>query len=136
MYELTVEHGKIREFARATMCPHKDYLSGETSPPSFLFCAQPFWDDKPVSPKGLDFDPKRVLHASQEYVFHGTPPAAGSRLTAESTVGRTWEKTGRRGGTLRFAEVITEFREPGGALIAEQIMTLVETGRAPSEDRT
>ena len=134
MFRVTVEHGKIREFAKATLCPHDAYLSGETSPPSFLFCAQRFWDDRPGMPNELDFDPKRVLHASQEYAFRGPPPGAGAVLTAESSLGRRWEKTGRRGGTLRFAEIITEFRDPSGTVVAEQIMTLVETGRAPSQE--
>ncbi len=43
-----------------------------------------------------------------------------------------WTKEGRRGGTMRFITTVNEFRDAAGVLVAEQITTLVETGKAPS----
>ena len=38
-------------------------------------------------------------------------------LTVSSRPGETWEKTGRRGGRLRFVETITEYRDEDGELV-------------------
>jgi hypothetical protein len=79
-------------------------------------------------------DQRRGLHAEQEYVFHGPPPAAGTRLTGQSRVAEIYQKDGRRGGTMTFVVLVTEFRDESGRLVAEARMTGVETARPPSED--
>jgi hypothetical protein len=45
-------------------------------------------------------------------------------LTVTSRAGRSWEKQGKRGGRLRFAETITEYRDPQG----ERVLTAVSVG--------
>ena len=46
----------------------------------------------------VKMDQKRGMHAEQEYVFHGPPPRAGTRLTCQSRIAEVYEKEGRRGG--------------------------------------
>jgi hypothetical protein len=41
-----------------------------------------------------------------------------------------YEKEGKRGGTMRFTEVVTEFRDASGVLVAESRSTTIETSKA------
>jgi hypothetical protein len=135
-FEMDIERGKIREFARATYSRNPEYLGvpRPVAPPTFLTTAF-FWEDAATSPwRAVDMDQRRGLHAEQEYVFHGPPPAAGTRLTGQSRVAEIYQKDGRRGGTMTFVVLVTEFRDESGRLVAEARMTGVETARPPSED--
>lgn len=135
-FTLDVERGKIREFARATGSDPA-YLEADlpVSPPTFL-TTQFFWQDGDANAWQLvELNQQRGLHAEQEYTFHGPPPRAGTRLTAQSTITNLFEKEGRRGGTMTFVEMVTEFRDESGTLVAEAKMTGVETGRTPEEDK-
>ncbi|WP_313715308.1 FAS1-like dehydratase domain-containing protein [Arsenicicoccus bolidensis] len=124
-FDMLVEKGKVREFATATLATDPELLSGAVSPPTFLVSSV-FWSG--VSPVALaGFDRRRLLHGEQEYLFHGPPPGAGQRLTGRHRLDKTYERPGRRGGTMRFAVVVTEFVDDSGRLVAEQRMTLVET---------
>ena len=53
------------------------------------------------------------LHAEQHFDYH-QPVLAGDTLFVATRRGEEWEKEGRRGGTLRFAESITEYRDANG----------------------
>ena len=67
------------------------------------------------------------MHAEQEYIFHGSPPRAGDRLVARSTVTEMTEKQSRSGATLVFVKMVTEFRDADtDRLVAEAILTGVE----------
>lgn len=68
------------------------------------------------------------LHAEQHYEYH-RPLRAGDVLTATTRPGRTWEKEGRRGGTLRFSESITEYRDAHGELVVTARGVGVSTGK-------
>ncbi|MEU3984031.1 MaoC family dehydratase N-terminal domain-containing protein [Streptomyces sp. NPDC026672] len=132
-FRLDVEHGKIREFARATQSRNPDYQREDAPIPATFLTTQYFWSEGDASYWRLfDFDWERGLHAEQEYVFHGPPPTAGTRLTGRSTVREVYEKQGRRGGAMTFVVVVTEFRDDNGRLVAEDRATLVETGRPPA----
>ncbi|KQY54271.1 FAS1-like dehydratase domain-containing protein [Nocardioides sp. Root140] len=136
-FTLDVERGKIREFARATGSSDPAYLQGDhpVSPPTFL-TTQFFWQDGDANAWQLvELNQQRGLHAEQEYTFFGPPPKAGTRLTAQSTITNMFEKQGRRGGPMTFVEMVTEFRDESGALVAQAKMTGVETGRAPEEEK-
>lgn len=133
-YTLEVERGKIREFARATKARDGSYFDDPqpVAPPTFLASAA-LW----ATPESSALDPgevnwARILHGEQEYVFHGPPPRAGQTLVARQRVEDQYEKQGRRGGTMRFFVVVTEFRTPDGVLVAEGRSTVIETGRAAS----
>lgn len=132
-FRLDVERGKIREFARATGSANPEYLDAERPPmpPTFL-TTQFFWQDAEADAwHTVELDQQRGLHAEQEYVFHGPPPKAGTRLTGRSRITDMYTKQGRRGGEMTFAVMVTEYRDEQGRLVAEATMTGVETGKAP-----
>jgi hypothetical protein len=133
-FQMVVERGKIREFARATKSSNPDYLQGDhpLSPVTFLSAAA-FWQDASNSPLGNEpRQLERILHGEQEYIFFGEPPRAGAVLTGVSSVDKVYEKAGRRGGTMSFTETVTEFRDEAGQLVAESRTTIIETGQAPT----
>jgi hypothetical protein len=94
-------------------------------PPTFLTSAAR-WAPAGVR-VAVGFDRKRLLHGEQEYVFHGDLPAAGDVLTAQERIVDRFSKPGKRGGELRFATVVTEYRDAGGELVAEAKATFIET---------
>jgi hypothetical protein len=132
---LEVERGKIREYARAIRSEHPAYLDDERPVAPAHFLTTTFlWEGDDGNPwPRVDMSPARGMHAEQEYVFHGPPPRAGTRLTCRSRIEDIYEKQGTRGGTLTFVVMITEFRDDSDALVAEARMTAVETARAPEE---
>ncbi len=134
-FVVDVERGKIHEFARATKSQHGGYFSSPdpTVPPTFL-TTQFFWEELVPGANPWDrvaMSQERGMHAEQEYVFHGPPPKAGDRLYAQSRIEDIFEKQGRRGGTLTFAVMVTEFRDAEGRLVAEARLTGVETAKPP-----
>jgi hypothetical protein len=131
-FEMLVERGKIREFARATGSANSAYFTSEVPPipPTFL-ATQIYWFDETGDPWLLsELDVKRALHAEQEFTFFGPPPHAGDVLSFHTTVESVYEKSGRSGGNLRFAVMLTEFRDATGRVVAESRLTGVETTRA------
>jgi N-terminal half of MaoC dehydratase len=137
-YELPIERGAIRHFARATMSSDPAYEGpAAIVPPTFLTTARLRWEPAGANPLDtLGFDRKRLLHAQEEYRFHGPLPVAGEMLTATARLVDQYERTGKRGGALRFAVVLTEYRDSEGVLRAEQRTTAVETSRPPTASRT
>ena len=71
----------------------------------------------------------RVLHGEQRFVYH-KPMSPGMRLTVTQHPGKSWEKEGRRGGTMRFSETITEYRDESGDLVTTAISVGIVTGKA------
>jgi hypothetical protein len=133
-YTVEIERGKIREFARATKARDQRYLVDPhpVAPPTFLSSAA-FWatpESSALAAESIDW--ARILHGEQEYVFYGPPPRAGQTLIAQQRVEDRYEKQGRRGGTMRFFVIVTEFRTPDGELVAEGRSTVIETSQAAS----
>ncbi len=136
-FEMDIERGKIHEFARATRSTHPAYFSGDhpVVPPTFLTTTF-FWEQ--LEPESnpwhrVQMSPDRGMHAEQEYVFHGPPPRAGTRLRCQSRITEMYDKEGRRGGTMTFVVMVTEFRDAAGTLVAEARMTAVETAKPPEQ---
>ncbi len=133
-FELIVERGKIGELARAIGAVHADHLATPAIPPPTFFTTMFHWEHHRAGANPwhrVGMSEERGMHAEQEYVFHGPPPAAGTRLTATSRIAEITEKQGQRGGVLTFAVMVTELRDETGRLVAEARMTGVETERAP-----
>jgi N-terminal half of MaoC dehydratase len=132
-YEVHIERGKIREFAAAMQSDDPAY-QGEHAviPPTFLATAA-LWAP-PGARVGHGFDRARLLHGEQEFVFHAPLPHAGQVLHASEHVADRYEKEGKRGGTMRFAVLVTEFRDDAGALVAESRSTLIERAAPPKKD--
>ena len=129
-WEVVVERGKIAEFADAMLCADPAYRGpNAVIPPTFLTTAARW------APPGvrvdIGFDRKRLLHGEQEYTFHAELPAAGDVLTARERVVESYCKPGKRGGQMRFATVVTEFRDAHGTLVAEAKATFIETAARP-----
>lgn len=139
-FEMRIETGKVREFARAVHAEDQPaYMTTDAPviPPTFL-TSQFFWEERVPDSNPWHrvlLDPQRGMHAEQEYIFHGPPPKAGTRLTCTSRIAEMYEKEGKRGGKLGFAVMVTEFRDESGRLVAEARMTGVETARPPEEGR-
>ena len=117
-----VEEGKVREFARAVKSSNPAYLPRARSRRR----RRRSWRRR-RSGRGrrtrrgatTKLNWERLLHGEQEFVFSGPPPAAGTELTAEARIDRVFEKEGKRGGTMTFVEVVTEYRDGSGAVVAE-----------------
>ena len=129
-FVMPLERGKIREFARAIASSHPDYLAAEAPViPAHFLTTTFFWEGERGNPwDRVQMSQQRGMHAEQEYVFHGEPPHAGTRLTCTSRIDAIYEKTSRSGSTLTFVEMVTDFRDDDGTLVAEAKMTAVETG--------
>lgn len=133
-YEVPIERGKIREFARAAQSHNPAYDGPDAViPPTFLTTAGHFWQTGAHPAADLGFELARILHGEEEYEFFGPPPHAGQTLTVTSRMGDRWEKEGRRGGVMRFAKLISEYRDASGTLVAEQRTTIIETAKPPTQ---
>jgi hypothetical protein len=133
-FRVVVEEGKVREFARAVKSENPAYVADgpQTTSPATFLASSSFWQGADASPfAGVKLNWERILHGEQEFVFPGPPPAAGTELTAEARINRIFEKEGKRGGTMTFVEVLTEYRDGTGALVAESRSTVIETSQAP-----
>lgn len=153
-----IEAGHIMMFARAIGDKNQIYYDAEYAkstepgavipPPTFVQASAQFdpdyflrpkigeeWFGSAKGPTGLSKPPEGAggggggLHAEQHYEYH-QPLKAGDVLTATSKPGETWEKQGRRGGKLTFAEGITEYRNQDGELIVTARSIGVQTERA------
>jgi hypothetical protein len=127
-FTLDIERGKIREFARAVFSANPAYLDDPDPvvPPTFLTTAS-FWQSGDSDPwEAVAMDQRKGLHAEQEYVFHGPPPRAGTRLTGRSRIESVTRKEGRS-GLLTFALRDTEFHDASGRHVATARLTGVET---------
>ena len=134
-FDVVIERGKIREFARATASTSPGYLDepDPVVPPTFLTTAL-FWQPPGEADlyRTLDIDPRRLLHGEQEFLFTGEPPRAGTVLHAQTTVEEIYDKEGRRGGVMTFAVLRSDFTDDDGVIVAQSRTTLIETGRAPA----
>jgi len=132
-FQMPVELGKVREFARAVKSRNPAHRGLDAlMPPTMLTCARLLWQPREQDAlTELGFDMKRLLHGEEEYVFHGPPPRVGQTLEVTTRVADRYEKPGKRGGAMRFGVVVSEFRDEAGELVAEQRTVLIETAKAP-----
>jgi hypothetical protein len=124
-------------------------LGGVIAPPTFVMASAQYDPDFTLRPKpgepwmGSGRRPTGTpptegggggtgLHAEQHFTYH-RPIRPGDVLVPESREGKTWEKQGKRGGTLKFSETITDFRDADGELVVTARSVGVRTERAPGE---
>jgi len=135
-FDLMIERGKVREFARATQSRNPEYLDEAEPPipPTFLVTVA-FWQPPEAAQlfDKLDIDNRRLLHGEQEFLFTGRPPRAGTRLTARTRVEEIYEKEGKKGGTMTFVVNVTDFHDADGQLVAQSRSTAIETGKPPTQ---
>jgi acyl dehydratase len=113
-FRMVVEEGKVREFARATRSRSAEHLRPRdpVSPVTFLASCALWMGEENSAWRGVTRDFSNILHGEQEFTFSGPPPAAGTELIGLQSIDRTYAKTGARGGTMTFTEVVTRFRKP------------------------
>jgi len=68
------------------------------------------------------------LHAEQHFVYH-RHLKPGDVLHAVNKTGKSWTKEGRRGGTLQFAETVTEYYDQNNQLVITATGVGVRTGK-------
>jgi acyl dehydratase len=105
-YVVTVERGKIKEFARALGDANPFYLDdrvGQASefgdviaPPTFLTTFRDEAHDTAAFLRELGTDISRILHGEQEFEIH-RPITPGATYLCRSRVVDLYEKTGRSG---------------------------------------
>ncbi len=132
-----VERGKIHEFANAILDdnPHyhdleaakRDGLSSVVAPLTYSSVASYFGDR--AGPGGAmgGLDMRYVLHGGQEWIFE-RPILAGDVLTAEAGASSSYEKEGKRGGTMKFIESEMLYRDQKGEIVLRGKSTLIQTG--------
>ena len=79
-YEVPMERGKIREFARATMSRSHEYEAADAViPPTFLTTARLCWEPHHQNPfDALGFDRRRVLHGGDRPRLARDPAASAA----------------------------------------------------------
>ncbi|WP_430331256.1 FAS1-like dehydratase domain-containing protein [Rhodococcus sp. ACT016] len=138
MFEFVVHGSHLMQFARAigdTDPAFEDVgrLSRTGSealaaPPTFLMAADHFDPTYSRRPRpGAPWIGSRPLtdgatqpsgfHMEQHFTFH-RPVRAGDVLTADARTGAMWEKSGRRAGTMSFSEILTDYRDSDGDVVA------------------
>ena len=70
-----------------------------------------------------------MLHGEQRFEYH-KPLRPGMELTVTTKPGKTWSKEGKRGGTLRFSEQISEYRDASGELVLTATTVGIVTEKA------
>jgi acyl dehydratase len=154
-----VEAGQVLQFARAIGDTNPVFtdpeaaaaagLSAIPAPPTFVQASAHFDPDYALRPQpgkpwfgsgreatGFGPDDEDVaagmLHAEQHFVYH-RPLLVGDVLSATEREGDTWTKQGRRGGELRFFELITDFHDEAGELVVTARVVGVSTQHQPQE---
>ncbi len=128
-----IERGKIREFATAILDDNPAYLedAAPLAPPTFAM-TQAFWprkSDGPPPDLGLNY--LRVLHGEQHFEYR-LPIKAGDTITGTTKVADVYEKEGKRGGTMTFLVLETEWVNQDGDVALVSRNVLVETAKAAS----
>jgi acyl dehydratase len=130
-----VEYGKIREFARAIKDDNPIYfdperaseIAGGVMPPPTFSMTIAHWDDGSGRPP-LGLDLRRLLHGEQEFEYLA-PVYAGDVLTSTTRVADVFEKSGGRGGTMKFVVLESTFVNQNGNAVLRTRSTLIETGK-------
>lgn len=133
-FRVLIERGKVLEFARAVRASDQ-VEDNRVVTGTFLTTAGLFWqpaESNPLQPG--DLDSRRVLHGEQEFVYHGPPPSSPTTLIAQTSISSVRTREGNRGGTMRLIDIVTEYRDETGALVAESRSTAVETARPPAAE--
>jgi acyl dehydratase len=133
--EWVVERGKIAEFARSCLSEDETYNRPDAVAPPTFPQTLAFWRTRAGLarvPGREGADMRRVLHGEQEFEYV-RPLRAGDVLSAESYVKDSYEKEGKRGGTMKFVVSETVFRDQEGEVVAYSRGTSIVTSKATTE---
>ena len=145
---LPVEAGLVMLFARAIGDPNPLYRSGSAAatraggamaPPTFAMAADAFdpaFERRPpddaAAPDERSETVDALLHVGQDFTY-ARAVRVGETLAVRRLPSRSWQKTGRRGGTLEFIEAITELVDGDGQVIVTSTWTDVRPERGHRE---
>lgn len=145
--EFRIERGKVAEFARAIGDDNPAYRDETAAraqgfrtipaPPTFTRVSMfPRYRPPGTHRLGLDvgFDIEREIHGEQVYEFE-RPVYVGDVLHGTTTLADASQRDGRRGGTMTFVTLVTEFRDASDALVVTERSTLIETESAIEDSR-
>lgn len=127
-----VEKGAIRKFAdaigdtnplyRDEEAAKKGPLGAIATPPTFLQTL--IQDANAQARKGLDYDPKKLLHGEQHYRYL-KPVLAGDVITCQSKIMDIYEKEGKSGGMDFFVVQTTGTNQRGEtAFVARAVLVV------------
>lgn len=140
---IPIERGKIHEFAHAILddnplyhdeqAAHDRGFASVVAPPTYSWIGSFF----PAASSAADptmegLDMRYLLHGAQEYNFE-RPIFAGEVLTESPGKSSTYEKEGRRGGTMKFVESETVYRDERGSVVLTVKRTLIQTAGVVQE---
>lgn len=138
-----IERGKIHEFANSILDDNPLYhdelaakaqgLPSVVAPPTFSSAAAFF--PEPSSGGGMrveGIDMRFALHGGQELIFE-RPIFAGECLRSEPGASKSYEKEGKRGGTMKFFETEVKYRDAQGKLVLTLRNTLIQTAGVVQE---
>lgn len=152
-----IEAGHIMLFARSIGDANPIYHDADAAsqsepghvipPPTFVQASAQFTDGYVLRPEigepwfGSGKEPTGVqresgggggggtgLHAEQHFEYHA-PVQPGDVLHTVEKQGKSWEREGRRGGTLRFSEGITEYYNQNDVLVVTARSVSVQTSK-------
>lgn len=147
MIRFPVEEGQILQFARAIGDDNPLYRDREhaattpfgalLAPPTFAIVANIFDPEfagrphpgRPWPPAGRGGPSAGDTFHSQQVFEYARHPVAGDVLSVSSAPARTWQREGRRGGGLAFAETRSEFVDASGVPVIRTAFTTVQTAR-------
>jgi hypothetical protein len=125
---MRVEHGKIREFARAIKDDSAAFTGdAPLAPPTFLMTIA-HWGEGATSSgvRAVKLDMRRLLHGEQEFEYL-RPIRAGDVLRVRSRTKDVFEKQGSRGGKMLFVLMESEYKNQRDEVVAYSRNTLIMT---------
>lgn len=128
-FDFPIERGKVKEFSKGICDPNPiyrdsayareqgfdDVIMPVTFPATIAF-HHPSENYMVENAQKLGMDITRSVHGESEFIFY-RPVCAGETLRAESTIGDIYEKEGKRGGTMTFVEMKTNFYDAEGRIV-------------------
>lgn len=140
-FEFPVERGKIKEFAKSVCDPNPAYVDRDsakglgfpdvlmpiTFPASF---AHHMPSDNFIleSTQNLGMNVAASVHGETE-IIHYRQVCAGEVLRGEISIGRIYEKEGKRGGTMTFVEMDVKYFDEQGELAVLFRNVFIERGQ-------
>jgi acyl dehydratase len=138
--EFAVEAGKVEEFARAVKDDNPAHRDADAAaeqgfdriPAPLTFeRVSAFPRYRAVEGRGIDigFEQEYTIHGEQAYEY-ARPLQVGDVLTGTTTLTDVYQREGRRGGTMTFAVLETEYADRDGDVVMTATSTVIETAGA------
>ncbi len=140
-FQVPVERGKIREFAKAILDDNPIYtdpvyaanteFKNVAAPPTFT-ATKAFWRQAPNASELAGLDPHFRLHGEEEFEYY-RPVVAGDVLTCRTRITEAYEKPGKRGGKMTFIVMeFTFFNQRGEKAVVSRTTTINTQGAVKS----